>query len=708
MNQPTALHQALPILLKKGKTRFFLDTCFALKGAYFDLLDDSFFASLKEADNPLIIPYPVYREIKKKEADKSDADLSKNAGMALKRLQQLKKQEMIRLLGSPDEHFADQVFLEVFTKFRQKYDLVLFTQDRGLTRDLLRLNLTESTTRCPNTIFIASSSRNQVILTSKYVENMGPNLRPRPERRPSDNPPIQQTFRVHTKPRVLNNNLTGVRETLTTGARLKLDNGESLVLGKAIAKGGEGEIFEASNGMVAKIYFPDRRTQWRSDKLLLMCQHDLNGSGVAWPKHRVLGNDSSFVGYLMPKVSGTPMQHCVFGKAALAESFPNWSRRDLVVLARTVATTVAGLHRHGILVGDINPMNILVQSSSKVQLVDADSFQLQDFPCPVGMATFRAPEITEPSFDTFLRTPEHESFALGTLLFMILMGGKPPFSFQGGGDPAENIRNGNFPYAHDHSAIPAGAYRYIWSYLPGLVQRAFVTTFTGKNPKDRPSAAAWDDILSKYEQKLISPIYPDAILMWPASFRPHKSGDSVQLTCSACQTAFQTSSRDAENRLKFPKIYCGTCLSALLLAKKAGENHKCLRCGVLFQVSFHDIQKSHKVVEICETCLQLETSKRRNCKECGAGFFIETGELKFLLSKSLSMPKRCPTCRGKTVMQPGSRPSDGYYKGQNPPKTFTPPPQTVIPPIHTYVPPQRSQPAAAESSIWKMLKDLFS
>lgn len=689
------LHQALPDFLQKGKTRFFLDTCFALKGAHFDMLDDPFFESLKKAGNPLIIPYPVYREIKKKEADKNNPDLSKNAGRALKRLQQLKEREMIRLLGSADEHFADQVFLEVFTKFRQKYDLVLFTQDRGLTRDLLRLNMTESTTRCPNTIFVAFPSRNRIILTSKFDEEKRQSPRPGSERQPINKPPVSPTFGVRSKPRILNNSLAGVRESLAAGARLKLDNGDSLVLGKAIAKGGEGEIFEVSNGMVAKIYFPDRRTQWRSDKLLMMCQHDLNGNGVAWPKHRVLSKDSNFVGYLMPKVSGTPMQHCVFGKAALSESFPNWSRRDLVVLARTVATTVAGLHRHGILIGDINPMNFLVQSSSKVQLVDADSFQLEDFPCPVGMATFRAPEITEPSFDSFLRTPEHESFALGTLLFMILMGGKPPFSFQGGGDPAENIRNGNFPYASDHSAIPAGAYRYIWSYLPGLVQQAFVTTFTGKNPKDRPCAAEWVNILSKYEQKLVSPQYPDALSMWPASFRPHKSGDSVQLTCSSCRTAFQTSTREAEKRTKFPKILCGTCLSALLLAKKAGENHKCVRCGSLFQVSFHDVQRSRKVVEVCDACLQSEASKRRNCKDCGGAYSIEIGELRFLLSKSLSMPKRCPTCRGKTVAQPESRPGNRpHHQGQTSPQAF--------------VSSQRNQPAPAESSVWKMLKDFFS
>ena len=77
----------------------------------------------------------------------------------------------------------------------------------------------------------------------------------------------------------------------------------------------------------------------------------------------------------------------------------------------------------------------------------------------------------------FLRTQQHENFAIATLLFMVLMGGKPPFSFQGGGDPRENIQARKFPYTQSKRDIPSGPYGYIWSYFPKDIAFAFGRAF---------------------------------------------------------------------------------------------------------------------------------------------------------------------------------------------------------------------------------------
>ena len=41
------------------------------------------------------------------------------------------------------------------------------------------------------------------------------------------------------------------------------------------------------------------------------------------------------------------------------------------------------LHERNIIMGDINALNILVVSPTEVYFVDTDSYQIEEFPCPV-------------------------------------------------------------------------------------------------------------------------------------------------------------------------------------------------------------------------------------------------------------------------------------------------------------------------------------
>ena len=98
-----------------------------------------------------------------------------------------------------------------------------------------------------------------------------------------------------------------------------------------------------------------------------------------------------------------------------------------------------------IIIGDINPLNILVKSPTEVYFVDTDSYQVENYPCPVGTIEFTPPELQGKNYETFLRSFENEYFAIATLVFMILLPGKSPYTQQGGGDPAANIRAMEFP-----------------------------------------------------------------------------------------------------------------------------------------------------------------------------------------------------------------------------------------------------------------------
>ena len=701
----------MPRLLKGGPAgpiRFFIDTCFALNEAAFAALDDSFFSTLRAHQTPLVLPLAVLREIQKHERDPVDLELVKRAKSALVRFAALEQAKAVRMVGSADDPFADQTFLEVFTKFRPKYTLLLFTQDSGLTRDLLQINDHESTNRTRNKIFVARHISKQGIIVfndrEQFVQRFA---RRQPARASSSHatpnkpkpPAASFKFRICTAPRASDDHiigdgaLYGPRSTVYTNAR------QPVSLGTSLARGGEGEIFEVDPNRVAKVYFHDRRTRSRRDKLQLMCSHPLAIREVAWPQELLNDAAGNFLGYIMPKARGRPLQHCVFGKSALAEHFPAWKRKDLVELALTYARVVARIHQQGLIVGDVNPMNVLVASCQEIYLVDVDSFQVEDFPCPVGMATFRAPEITEPNFAAFLRNERHEAFAVASLLFMILMGGKPPFSYQGGGDPTENIRNGNFPYVRDRNSIPAGAYRYIWSYFPEQVKNAFGRAFTAKDPANRPTLAEWVDILDRYAKALQQSQNPDSTAIWPRSFKPFGNKSSVQLQCAECSEFFQTTGEDAKRRKSFPKVLCGNCLAALLLAKKAGQNYTCQKCGKLFQVSFDQVQRHDVVLETCEECVASYASQRRVCKDCGRAFSLDHGETRFLLVKGLSMPKRCGPCRGKPEHY---APVPNRHFSFESPKQSAPAPAPAA--SNTYFNPvKREQP----KTLWEKLKSLF-
>lgn len=152
------------------------------------------------------------------------------------------------------------------------------------------------------------------------------------------------------------------------------------------------------------------------------------------------------MGYVMQKAHGHPLQKSVFVKPLLSQRFPQWQRENLVNVCISFLEHMQYLHDLNVLVGDINPMNVLVDGDgTSVFIVDTDSFQVEGFPCPVGTVNFSPPHLQNKNFKSILRTEDDELFAIATMLFMILVPGKPPYSQQGGESPEKNILEANYP-----------------------------------------------------------------------------------------------------------------------------------------------------------------------------------------------------------------------------------------------------------------------
>lgn len=274
-----------------------------------------------------------------------------------------------------------------------------------------------------------------------------------------------------------------------------LKNGLPISMGEKIASGGEGTVYELDGNKVAKIYF---EPQGRLPKMSAFISKRLNVRGICTPNELLYDKDKKFAGFTMQKAEGKSLQLSVFQPQLFKNLFPSWSKIEITKLALNVLDKIEVLHEKDILVGDINPMNINVVNYDDVYLLDTDSFQIDDYPCPVGTVDFTAPEIQGVNYTEFIRSKEHEYYAIATLLFMIFLPGKHPYSRSGGGEKQENIINHDFVFPlgdEDSYSTPKGQWEAIWYSLPFDIRKCFYNVF--KKNKRYP-ITTWKKLLNQY------------------------------------------------------------------------------------------------------------------------------------------------------------------------------------------------------------------
>lgn len=274
--------------------------------------------------------------------------------------------------------------------------------------------------------------------------------------------------------------------------------------------------------------------------------------------------------------------------------------------------------------------------------MDTDSWQVEGFECPVGMALFTAPELQNRK-EYGLRTMGNENFAVATLLFMIMHPGKPPYAMQDGEGIKENIINGEFSYPLGEKKtgkVPKGPWRYCWSHLTYRIKEAFYQTFrydgTLHEEEKRYGTGEWLKLFENYLELLQSGKYTaqdeESLEIFPTRFK--KDINKKYEKCKLC-------GREAEENQLVEGI-CQACLSD-------GEHYKCKNCGrELFFTNYNKYIKHATRHELCHECF--EESKHymsRQCVICGREFYITEKAFEFYMSNDLALPRRCRECRGK-------------------------------------------------------------
>ena len=226
------------------------------------------------------------------------------------------------------------------------------------------------------------------------------------------------------------------------------------------AEGGEGWVYKTTEaGTLAKI-FKEPAAEHRREKveaLIASPPHDPPQAPdghrrFAWPQEMLCDvKTGEFIGYTMAQIpNGKPLDQ-------FFDPGPSEYREKpfRVRLAIAVAELIADIHRHHLMlvVGDINPSNILADARGRVALIDLDSVQMttpdgQSYPCPVGSPYYTPAELIGlgKKLGQVRRTQEHDRFGLAAIIFQLLFDGCHPFAAVGNDcTPLDRIRAGDWP-----------------------------------------------------------------------------------------------------------------------------------------------------------------------------------------------------------------------------------------------------------------------
>ncbi|MEE0161400.1 MAG: hypothetical protein UEP81_04025 [Sutterella wadsworthensis] len=342
--------------------RIFVDTCSFMSSGCEPFFTRSA-AAFRDAGVSIHCPKEVRRELEKnlsspKEQTRQLAMRGLAAYDALDKLDVLRE---IDCPGSQENVFADPVFAKIFDEQRAEHKLLLITQDRRLAAGLYSRNQDEFMHFHPVHVLRLLSrgdlgflnhpqtqelmfppnmndfSRQSVpmirahLVSSEAVPPAGRSV-PRTvsasrtgDVREASRPEKESVSKVVSKPAVpaveqaapalhaafpvctsvidLEDRPVGIDRAPVEGDVVCDEFGMTHTLGRRLGEGGEGIVYDAGNGMVAKIYHADKCTTRREAKVRLLASRPIRLKGVCAPQ-RMLFSNGFFAGCLMPEAKG--------------------------------------------------------------------------------------------------------------------------------------------------------------------------------------------------------------------------------------------------------------------------------------------------------------------------------------------------------------------------------------------------------------------
>lgn len=300
-----------------------------------------------------------------------------------------------------------------------------------------------------------------------------------------------------------------------TGQSYQGLNGKRYTAGRRIGGGGEGVVFDVqeNTSLVIKIY-SDAVEKDKGEKIIYMSSlaDDELTKFAAWPRDAVRDKSQNICGFVMQKLESFVPLHNLFSPMDRKKLFPDKGYNFLAHVSRNLAAAFHKIHQLGIVVGDVNEANILVNSAGMVSLIDCDSFQIKHGSyyhfCEVGIPRYTPPELLlRGSFDKVVRTINTDNFSLATLIFQLLFLGRAPFTGKNPGhqeiDEETAIKTYEFAYSlkrQNKKLFPA-KHALNLSIMPSGISALFHAAF--ESSMDRPSASMWVNELSNLSKVVV-------------------------------------------------------------------------------------------------------------------------------------------------------------------------------------------------------------
>jgi hypothetical protein len=186
-----------------------------------------------------------------------------------------------------------------------------------------------------------------------------------------------------------------------------------------LGEGGEARVW-ALGAHAVKVFFPGAPASLRALRARKLQAFPAGlPPGVIAPLALAHDDGGDVVGYRMARVRDAVelARLCRPGARAILDA------NGVLALFRRLLSTVTALHKAGVVVGDLNDGNVLVDDAGRGApwLIDADSMQLGALPCPVAHERFLDPRLH--GVDLLAAacfSPSSDAFALRVLVLQAL------------------------------------------------------------------------------------------------------------------------------------------------------------------------------------------------------------------------------------------------------------------------------------------------
>jgi serine/threonine protein kinase len=311
------------------------------------------------------------------------------------------------------------------------------------------------------------------------------------------------------------------------------DAGEAFSLtmdaGSRIGAGGQGQVYTACIGgqtVAVKLMRNADAGKLRAFQQLEPQCGDL----ATLPKHLVYrvgsGQGQELAGYAMRRLDpGRTLSAARLFNFEEIGKLTRYTWGDAVLAALRLAESVALMQRHGVVIGDLNPENVLFEqrplasggATWRAILLDTDSFQIeapggQRHHWPVSRPPYTAPELIGCDFSLTWRASAADVFSLAVVIDQLLLHDHPYDNAFNTQEPdlevTARIRRGLYPQA----IAPAPGLRpspfrpaplEISEGLHRAFQRSFGTGAAGAGLPQRPTAAEWVVLLQELHRQVV-------------------------------------------------------------------------------------------------------------------------------------------------------------------------------------------------------------